>query len=139
MVVAAPEHRFAGLAAVPLAELAAEPLVHYHQGNGFSVWMDRLAAQRGVVLPQPALRTASPRTAAQLAAAGMGVTMVPFSALTPWPEATIRSLDPPELRDVVVSVAAPHDGLLRRFVRRPGAPRSAQLASRRTEKPELCG
>jgi DNA-binding transcriptional LysR family regulator len=127
VVVAAPEHRFAGLAAVPLAELAAEPLVHYHQGNGFSVWMDRLAARRGVVLPQPALRTASPRTAAQLAAAGMGVTMVPFSALTPWPEATIRSLDPPELRDVVVSVAAPHDGLLRRFVRdleRRGLPRS---------------
>ena len=127
VVVAAPEHRFVGLAAVPLAELAAEPLVHYHQGNGFSVWMDRLAARRGVVLPQPALRTASPRTAAQLAAAGMGVTMVPFSALTPWPEATIRSLDPPELRDVVVSVAAPHDGLLRRFVRdleRRGLPRS---------------
>jgi len=115
VVVAAPEHRFAGLGAVPLAELAAEPLVHYHRGNGLSVWMDRLAAQRGVVLPRPALRTASPRTAAQLAAAGMGVTMVPFSALTPWPDATIRSLDPPELRDVVVSIAAPHDGLLRRF------------------------
>jgi DNA-binding transcriptional LysR family regulator len=129
VAVAALEHRFAGLAAVPLAELAAEPLVHYHQGNGFSVWMDRLAAQRGVVLPQPALRTASPRTAAQLAAAGMGVTMVPFSALTPWPEATIRSLDPPELRDVVVSVAAPHDGLLRRFtgdLERRGLP-SARL------------
>src|SRR6202453_3638598 len=28
VAVAAPEHRFAGLAAVPLAELAAEPLVH---------------------------------------------------------------------------------------------------------------
>jgi DNA-binding transcriptional LysR family regulator len=69
-----------------------------------------------VVLPQPALRTASPRTAAQLAAAGMGVTIVPFSALTPLPDATIRSLDPPELRDVIVTVAAPHDDLLRRFV-----------------------
>jgi DNA-binding transcriptional LysR family regulator len=127
VVVAAPEHRFAALAAVPLAELAAEPLVHYHRANGFSVWMDRLAAQRGVVLPEPALRTASPRTAAQLAAAGMGVTMVPFSALTPWPEATVRSLDPPALRDVVVILAAPHDGLLRRFVRdleRRGLPSS---------------
>jgi DNA-binding transcriptional LysR family regulator len=116
VVVASAEHRFAGLNAVPLAELAAEPLVHYNPGNGFAVWLDQFAAAHGVVLPQPALRTGFPRTAAQLAAAGMGVTIVPFSALTPLPGATIRSLDPPELRDLVVIVAAPHDDLLRRFV-----------------------
>jgi len=127
VVVAAPGHRFAGLAAVPLAELSAEPLVHYHRDNGNAVWLDRFAAQRGVVLPQPTLRTGSPRTAAQLAAAGMGVAIVPFSALTPRPGATIRSLGPPELRQVVVVVAAPHDDLLRRFVadlRRRGLPDS---------------
>src|SRR3984957_2141253 len=116
VVVAAPEHRFGQLDAVPLAELSAEPLVHYDPSNGFGVWVDQLAARRGVVLPQPALRTGSPRTAAQLAAAGMGVTIVPCSALTPLPAATIRSLDPPELRDLIVVVAAPHDDLLRRFV-----------------------
>jgi DNA-binding transcriptional LysR family regulator len=116
VVVASPEHRFAGLPTVPLAELAAEPLVHYDPDNGFSVWLDQFAERRGVVLPQPALRTGSPRTAAQLAAAGMGVTIVPCSALTPLPAATIRSLDPPELRDLIVVVAAPHDDLLRRFV-----------------------
>jgi DNA-binding transcriptional LysR family regulator len=116
VVVASPEHRFAGLEAVPLAELAAEPLVHYDPANGNAVWVDRFAAQRGVVLPQPTLRTGSPRTAAQLAAAGMGVAIVPFSALTPLPGGTIRSLDPPELREVVVIVAAPHDDLLQRFV-----------------------
>jgi DNA-binding transcriptional LysR family regulator len=128
VVVASAEHRFAGLTAVPLAELAAEPLVHYNPGNGFAVWLDQFAAARGVVLPQPALRTGFPRTAAQLAAAGMGVTIVPFSALTPLPSATIRSLDPPELRDVVVIVAAPHDDLLRRFVadlKRRGLPTSS--------------
>jgi DNA-binding transcriptional LysR family regulator len=127
VVVASAEHRFAGLHAVPLAELAAEPLVHYNPDNGFAVWIDQFAAARGVVLPQPALRTGFPRTAAQLAAAGMGVTIVPFSALTPLPGATIRSLDPPELRDVIVIVAAPHDDLLRRFVadlKRRGLPDS---------------
>jgi DNA-binding transcriptional LysR family regulator len=127
VVVAWPEHRFASLEAVPLAELAAEPLVHYHPDNGFARWIDQFAAERGVVLPQPALRTGFPRTAAQLAAAGMGVTIVPFSALTPLPGATIRSLDPPELRDVVVIVAAPHDDLLGRFVadlKRRGLPDS---------------
>jgi DNA-binding transcriptional LysR family regulator len=127
VVVASPGHRFAGLDAVPLAELAAEPLVHYNPGNGFGVWVDQFAAQRGVALPQPALRTGSPRTAAHLAAAGMGVAIVPFSALTPLPAATVRSLDPPELRDVIVIVAAPHDDLLRRFVadlKRRGLPDS---------------
>jgi DNA-binding transcriptional LysR family regulator len=116
VMVASPEHRFARLDAVPLAELATEPLVHYNPDNGFAVALDRLAAERGVVLPPPALRTGFPRTAAQLAAAGMGVTIVPVSALTPLPGATIRSLDPPELRDVIAIVAAPHDELLRRFV-----------------------
>jgi DNA-binding transcriptional LysR family regulator len=116
VVVAAPEHRFAALAAVPLGELSAEPLVHYHQDNGMAVWVDQFAARRGVVLPQPTLRTGSPRTAAQLAAAGMGVAIVPASALVPPPDGTVRSLDPPELRDVVAIVAAPHDELLRRFV-----------------------
>jgi DNA-binding transcriptional LysR family regulator len=116
VVVASAGHRFAGLEAVPLAELAAEPLVHYDPGHGFGAWADRFAAQRGVVLPPPALRTGSPRTAAQLAAAGLGVAIVPFSALTPRPGGTVRSLDPPELRDVIAVVAAPHDDLLRRFV-----------------------
>jgi DNA-binding transcriptional LysR family regulator len=127
VVVASAEHRLAGLDAVPLAELAAEPLVHYNPEDGFAVWIDQFAAARGVVLPQPALRTGFPRTAAQLAAAGMGVTIVPFSALPPLPGATIRSLDPPELRDVVVIVAAPHDDLLQRFVcdlKRRGLPDS---------------
>ena len=116
VVVASAEHRFSHMDAVPLAELSAEPLVHYNAGNGFGVWLDRFAAQRGVVLPPPTLRTGSPRTAAQLAAAGMGVAIVPFSALTPRPGGTIRSVDPPELRDVIIVVAAPHDDLLRRFV-----------------------
>lgn len=116
VVVAAPGHRFAAMDAVPLAELAREPLVHYAPSNGNAAWVDEFAARRGVLLPTPALRTGSPRTAAQLAAAGMGVAIVPASALTPRPEGTIRSFDPPELRDVVVVVAAPHDELVARFV-----------------------
>jgi len=116
VVVASDAHRFAQMGGVPLAELTSEPLVHYNPGNGFGVWVDQFAAGRGVALPQPTLRTGSPRTAAQLAAAGMGVAIVPFSALSPRPGGTIRSFDPVELRDVVVVVAAPGDALLRRFV-----------------------
>ena len=91
VVIAADGHRFAGLDAVPLAELAAEPFVHYDRDNGIATWVEEFAARSGVVLPQPVPRTGSPRTAAQLAAAGMGVTVVPFSALTPLPDAAIRS------------------------------------------------
>jgi DNA-binding transcriptional LysR family regulator len=127
VVVASPEHRFSQMEAVPPAELSAEPLVHYNPDNGFAVWVDQFAAQRGVVLPQPVLRTGSPRTAAQLAAAGLGVAIVPFSALTPQLGGTVRSFGPAELREVVAVVAAPHDDLLRRFVgdlKRRGVPDS---------------
>ncbi|HEY6492276.1 MAG TPA: LysR family transcriptional regulator [Trebonia sp.] len=116
VVVAAFEHRFAAMDAVPLTELADEPLVGYHAGNGNGIWVDEFAARRGVVLPRPVLRTGSPRTAAQLAARGVGVAIVPVSALTPRPEVTVRSFDPPELCNVVIIVAAPHDDLVARFV-----------------------
>jgi DNA-binding transcriptional LysR family regulator len=91
VVVAAREHRFAAMDAVPLEELAAEPLVHYDRDNGNALCVDQFAAERGVVLPRPALRTGSPRTAAQLAAGGMGVAIVPVSALTPRPDVTERA------------------------------------------------
>jgi DNA-binding transcriptional LysR family regulator len=116
VVVAAPGHRFAAMNAVPLAELADEPLVHYDLSNGNALWVDEFAAERGVLLPRPTLRTGSARSAVQLAAAGVGVAIVPVSALTPPPDATVRSFDPPELRGVLVVVAAPHDELVARFV-----------------------
>jgi DNA-binding transcriptional LysR family regulator len=140
VVVASPEHRFADMDAVPPVELSAEPLVHYHADNGFAQWIDQFAAEHGVMLAEPALRTGSPRTAAQLAAAGMGVTMVPYSALTPLPSGTIRSLDPVELRDVIALVAAPHDNLLRRFVadlKRRGLPDSRLQPLGRRSGPAL--
>ena len=102
--------------AVPLKELKDEPLVHYDQDNGMALWVDQSRPNAGSCCPGPRCAPGSPRTAAQLAAAGMGVAIVPASALTPWPDATVRSFDPPELRDVIVVVAAPHDALVRRFV-----------------------
>ena len=116
VVVAAPGHRFAAMDAVPLAELAAEPLIHYSPGNGNCAWVDWFAASRGVNLPQPVIRTGSAHTAALLAGVGVGVAVVSVSALTPRPDATIRPFDPPELRDVTVTVAAPRDELVARFL-----------------------
>jgi DNA-binding transcriptional LysR family regulator len=98
VVVAARGHRFAGMDAVPLRELRHETLVHYHASNGNAVWVDELAARCGVRLPLPALRTGSPRSAVQLAAAGTGAAIVPVSALATQPDVTVRSVARRRLR-----------------------------------------
>ena len=115
VVVAAAGHPFADLSGIPFSALVDEPFVHYHPDNGMAIWVDQLAAQHEVVL-DPVLRTGSPRTAAQLAAAGMGVTIVPVSALPSRPAGTVRRLRPMIKRDIVAVVAAPSDTLVHQFV-----------------------
>jgi DNA-binding transcriptional LysR family regulator len=115
VVVAAAGHPFAELSRVPIPALEGEPFVHYDTEHGMAAWVDQLAARHGVVL-DPVLRTRSQRTAAQLAAAGMGVTVVPVSALPPRPVGTVRRLQPAIDRDVVAIVAAPSDTLVHQFV-----------------------
>jgi DNA-binding transcriptional LysR family regulator len=115
VVVAAAGHRFAELSSVPVAELAQEWFVHYDPSNGLASWVDQLAAQHAIVL-NPVLRTRSPRTAAQLGGAGMGVTIVPTSALTPRSAGIVRRLRPMIKRDVVVITGAPSDTLAQNFL-----------------------
>ncbi len=130
VVVASAGHRFAGQSSVSMAALANEPFVHYVADNGLAIWVDQLAAKHDVVL-SPVLRTRSPRTASQLAAAGMGVTIVPVSALGPRPAGTVCRLRPSVRRDVIVVVASPADALVQRFVadlKRRGLPSTALLS-----------
>ncbi|HVV24837.1 MAG TPA: LysR family transcriptional regulator [Pseudonocardiaceae bacterium] len=127
VVVAPTGHPFLTRPSVSVRDLADEPFVHYTPDNGLCVWVDQLAAHHGVLL-DPVLRTRSPRTAAQLAAAGMGVTIVPVSALAARQAGVVRRLAPEVRRDVVVVVASPSDALAARFVadlRRRGLPSSA--------------
>ncbi|BBY46753.1 LysR family transcriptional regulator (plasmid) [Mycolicibacterium arabiense] len=112
VVVASPGHEFDDVAAVSLRTLAAEPFVHYDVGSDMAVWVDALAARTKTGL-RVVLRTRSSRTAVQLAAAGMGVTIAPLSAATAVPAAVIRSLRPKVERDLVAMVAAPSDPLVR--------------------------
>jgi DNA-binding transcriptional LysR family regulator len=115
VVVAAAGHPFAELPSVPFHALANEPFVHYDPANGLAIWVDELAARHQVVL-NPVLRTRSPRTATQLAAAGMGVTIVPVSALSARPAGTVRRLRPVVKREVIAVIAAPSDTLVHQFV-----------------------
>jgi DNA-binding transcriptional LysR family regulator len=131
VVVAAAGHHFAEQRSVAVADLTGEPFVHYDRDNGLALWVDQFVARHGVTLT-PVLRTRSPRTAAQLAAAGMGVSIVPVSALATRPAGTVRSLRPRVRRDVVAIVGAPSDALVRRFVAdlvRRGLPSSARTTS----------
>jgi DNA-binding transcriptional LysR family regulator len=124
VVVAAPGHRFADQDSVSVPQLAEEPFVHYDRTNGMASWVDQFVARHAVILT-PVLRTRSPRTAAQLAAAGMGVAIVPASALTPRPGGVVRPLRPEVRRDVVVLGAGRADALVQRFLadlRRRGMP-----------------
>jgi DNA-binding transcriptional LysR family regulator len=116
VVVVAPGHRFADLTdGVEVGELADEPFIHYDVNNGMAAWVDEFADHHNVRL-NPVLHTRSPRTAAQLAAAGIGATLVPVSAVGTATPGVVRRLRPSVQRDVVAVVAAPSDTLVRRFL-----------------------
>jgi DNA-binding transcriptional LysR family regulator len=116
VVVVAPGHRFAGLTdGIAVCDLADEPFVHYNLDNGMAAWVDAFADRHHVVL-NPILHTRSPRTAAQLAAAGIGATLVPVSAVGAAPSGVVRRLRPSVARDVIAVVAAPSDTLVRQFL-----------------------
>jgi DNA-binding transcriptional LysR family regulator len=115
VVVAPAGHRFAELSTVPVQALAAEMFVHYGPANTMATWVDQLAAKHKIIL-NPVLRTRSTRAAAELAAAGMGVTIVPVPALGPRPTGVVRRLRPMVNVDVVAMVAAPSDTLVQAFI-----------------------
>lgn len=126
VVVAAAGHRFAGQPSVKVTDLVNEPFVHYTPDNGNAAWIDHFVASRDVTL-NPILRTRSPRTAAQLAGAGMGVTIAPASALASRPEGVVRRLEPRVHRSVVAVTTRPSDALVKLFMndlRRRGLPTS---------------
>ncbi|MCZ4602446.1 LysR family transcriptional regulator [Streptomyces sp. Lzd4kr] len=134
VVIASTGHRFAAQGSVAVTDLVGEPFVHYAPDNGNAAWVERFVADHEVSLT-PTLHTRSPRTAAQLAGAGMGVTIAPVSALAARPAGIVRPLDPRVHRSVVAITATPSDALVTLFLgdlrRRglpTGSPRSADVA-----------
>lgn len=141
VVVTSSSHAFASQGSVAVKELHGEPFVHYDPENGMAVWVDQFVASYQEPALTPVLRTRSPRTAAQLAGAGMGVTLVPVSALAGRPAAVVRRLEPRVHRDIVAITMTPSDALVQRFIadlRRRGLPRfdtAAEPGTERTEDP----
>jgi DNA-binding transcriptional LysR family regulator len=133
VVVASANHPFAAADSVAVKELAGQPFVHYQPENGMSTWVDDFMAPHGVPL-SVVLRTYSPRTAAQLAGAGVGVAIAPLSALVGRFSAEARSFEPRVQRKVIAVTLTPADVLVRRFIadlKRAGLPRVATESSTR--------
>ncbi|MEV6609490.1 LysR family transcriptional regulator [Kutzneria sp. NPDC051319] len=115
VVVVLPQgHLLADQPAVTFEQLRDEPVVHLNADNGFAGWLDSVAAQHGVVLTVE-MRTRQAVTAAALAAAGVGIAIVPRSAIGARFAGVVVPLDPPLGRDLVCLVANPADTLARRF------------------------
>ena len=126
---------------VTFADIADGPVVHYHRDNGLGGWLDEAAARHGVTLTA-VTRTRQATTAAQLAAAGLGVALVPTTALHSSYPGIVRRLAPELTREVVALTATTDDPLVRRFeanVVRRGIPVpsaiAAQLRSEQQPKP----
>ncbi len=96
-------------------DLRGRPMVHYHPSNGLGAWIDAEAAAHDI-FPTVGTRTRSATTAAQLARAGLGIALVPTSALPDRFDGVVKPLQPNLRRTVVAMVGSPSDALVQRFV-----------------------
>lgn len=129
VVVLPPGHRLADRDHLTFADLRDEPMVHFHPDNGLAVWLDTEAARHGVALTA-IMRTRQAATAAQLAAAGLGIALVPVTALSAPLPGVLKRLRPNLSRDLLCLIGIPGDPLVRRFVAdvlRRGIPTTAAV------------
>jgi DNA-binding transcriptional LysR family regulator len=116
VVLTAPiDHRLAHSGAIELQELNGVALVHFAPDNGLRDWLDRSFADAGV-RPEAVMRTSITAAAPQLAAAGLGVSVTPVSAVSAGLPAAIRSFSPKWVRQLIAVTQAKPDPLSARFI-----------------------
>jgi DNA-binding transcriptional LysR family regulator len=108
-------HRLARPGNVHLQELNGVALVHFAPDNGLRDWLDRSLAEAGV-RPEPVMSTSITAAAPQLAAAGLGVSVTPVSAVSAGLPAAIRSFSPKWVRQLIAVTQAQPDPLSARFI-----------------------
>ncbi|WP_112239083.1 LysR family transcriptional regulator [Kribbella monticola] len=129
-----PSHPLATADSVSLADIAQYRTIGYDPENGLHAWLAEVLAGHGVALT-PVMRTRQTTTAAELAAAGLGIALVPTTALPSGYTGTIRRLTPPLTRDIVVLTPAAGDPAVRALVNelvRRGLPVPKPIAARLT-------
>ena len=116
VVLTAPlDHPLARSESVRLQDLDGVGLVHFAPDNGLRDWLDRSLAEAGV-RPEPVMSTSITTSLPQLAAAGLGVSITPVSAVSAGLPAAIRSFSPRWVRQLVAITQAQPDPLTARFI-----------------------
>lgn len=115
VLTASLDHPLALSGDVHLQDLNGMALVHFAPDNGLHDWLDRSLAEAGV-RPEPVMSTSITAAAPQLAAAGMGVSITPVSAVSAGLPATIRSFSPKWVRQLIAVTHAQPDPLSARFI-----------------------
>jgi DNA-binding transcriptional LysR family regulator len=115
VLVAPADHVLAQQPSLRIQDLEGACLVHYAPENGLSTWLD-LALTKAGVRAEPIMRTAVTATAAQLAAAGLGVAVCPMSAISEGFTGAVRSFSPRWTRFLRVLTAGRPDPLAARFI-----------------------
>lgn len=100
-VVVLPPVARGGRRAISLEELADDEWVLFQDDHGLAAVVLRLAENAGFE-PKCAVRTSQVEAAARLAAAGLGVALIPRNAVPPGLEASVLSLSPPVIREVTL-------------------------------------
>jgi DNA-binding transcriptional LysR family regulator len=115
VVALPPRHPLAARDAIRPIDLQGQPFVHFTQENRLGSWIEShledLDLRESIVF-----RTAITSHAPQLAAAGLGVTVVPVSAIAAGFSGAVRSLKPRWIRRLVAITATPRDPLAAQFV-----------------------
>lgn len=105
VLVCHPDHALAGQQAVPLRELADEPFIDFPPGWGNRAVVDRAFAAAGVDR-QVSFEVAQFESAVGLVRHGLGVTFLPSSAATEYPDVSRSEVSPGPL-NWRISVATP--------------------------------
>lgn len=116
MVVMAADHPLAASADdLPVAEIDGLDAVLYSPTHGLGGWIDAQLAFRDVEL-RPVLRTRQVYGAAQLAEAGLGVALVPVTAIPDGFAGAVRGFEPPLHRHIVVFTRNADDPVVSLFI-----------------------
>jgi DNA-binding transcriptional LysR family regulator len=101
VVVGADDDPLAARAHVALEELADREWVLYHTDHGLAGIHDEICVTGGFV-PRGAVRTSQAEGAARMAAAGLGLALVPDNIVLPAIGCAVLSLEPRIFREVAV-------------------------------------
>ncbi|MGZ3145266.1 LysR family transcriptional regulator [Lentzea chajnantorensis] len=115
IVVALPvRHPLAAQPAIRQDDLHGRSFVHFTPENNLGAWIESNldADLRGSVVARTAVTTHAP----QLAAAGLGLSVVPVSAITAGFTGVVRSFEPRWTRRLVALTAGPHDPLTAQLI-----------------------